>query len=113
MTRRRFIQIDGELVEVPVNAPVRKPVAPAILGDLPEYESPIDDSIIAGRKQRREDLRRSGCRPYEGWDVEKREADKVRAEMDRKAEKRWEERVEQTYYEIRDGMTPKIEVDNG
>ena len=33
--------------------------------DLEAYESPVDGRVVDGRKQRREDLARSGCRPYE------------------------------------------------
>lgn len=108
--RRRFRQMpDGSLVEIDLNAPPPKPEAPAIFGDLPEYESPIDGSIITSRSKRREDLRRSGCRPYEGFEVEAREAARHRQEMDKRNEKLWEERVEKTYYELRDGMTPPAE----
>ena len=36
-----------------------------IWADLPAYESPIDGRIIEGRAQRREDLKRNGCREYD------------------------------------------------
>ena len=36
-----------------------------IWADLPAYESPIDGRIIEGRVQRREDLKRNGCREYD------------------------------------------------
>ena len=36
-----------------------------IWSDLPAYESPIDGRIIEGRAQRREDLKRNGCREYD------------------------------------------------
>lgn len=35
---------------------------PYVRGDLPPYRSPITGQIIEGRKARREDLARSGCR---------------------------------------------------
>lgn len=54
-------------------------VSPFIHADLPPYESPIDGRIIDGRRARREDLARAGCRPYEGFEQEKKEADKIQA----------------------------------
>lgn len=109
MTRRRFRQIDGELVEIPVDAPPSKPMAPAIFGDLPDYTSPVDGRVVSGRKQRRDDLRRNGCRPYEGFEQEQKEANRHRAYMDKKADERISEAVEKTYYQLRDGMTPRPE----
>jgi len=38
---------------------------PTVLPDLPGYESPVSGKWIEGRKARIEDLRRTGCRPYE------------------------------------------------
>lgn len=36
-----------------------------IWADLPGYDSPIDGKWIEGRAQRREDLKRNGCREYD------------------------------------------------
>lgn len=33
--------------------------------DLPGYESPVTGAWVEGRAQRREDLKRSGCREYD------------------------------------------------
>jgi hypothetical protein len=49
--------------------------------DIDAYESPIDGKIVDGRRQRREDLRRSGSRPYEGFEQESKEAARYRAEQ--------------------------------
>lgn len=98
---------DGSLVEIDPNATRPEPKGPAIWGDIPEYESPIDGRIITSRSKRREDLRRSGCRPYEGFEVEAREAARHRREMDKRSEQQWAERVEKTYYQLRDGMMPR------
>src|SRR5258708_17940766 len=43
---------------------------PMVRGDLPGYESPIDGRWIEGRRARLEDLKRSGCRPYETGEKE-------------------------------------------
>lgn len=50
--------------------------ASMIQGDLPSYTSPINGKWIDGRKARKEDLKRAGCRPWEGLSEEKKEAAK-------------------------------------
>ena len=40
-------------------------VAPHVIHDMPAYQSPIDGRVITGRAARREDLKRSGCVPWE------------------------------------------------
>ena len=62
---RRTFRYDphlGRLVEVSYGA---ERVAPDVLNDLPAYTSPIDGRVVDGRAQRREDLQRAGCRPYD------------------------------------------------
>ena len=73
MTRRRYVQINGELVEVSPDY-MPEPRGPMVFGDLPEYQSPVTGMIVAGRRARREDLKRTGSRPWEGLDQEKKEA---------------------------------------
>lgn len=51
---------------------------PMVRGDLPGYESPIDGRWIEGRRARAEDLKRSGCRPYEEGEKEMNERNRVR-----------------------------------
>lgn len=66
MARRSWVQRDGKLIpknEAPPR-PRERP-GPDIMPDLPEYTSPIDGRLISGRRQRREDLARNDCRPYE------------------------------------------------
>jgi len=71
------------LIEVPLSQ--RQPsVAPAVFGDLPGYESPITGEWVEGRRARRNDLARHGCRPYEGREQEAKEAAKVQAENERR-----------------------------
>jgi hypothetical protein len=83
--RRRFIQDPKtfEFIEVPLHYVPPQEFA-YIQPDLPDYESPIDGRVISGRRQRRNDLARSSCRPYEGREQEAKEAAKVHAERDRK-----------------------------
>jgi hypothetical protein len=83
--RMRWDPSLGKLVEVPVD--FRPAIAaPAVFGDLPGYESPVTGKWVEGRRARREDLKRTGSRPWEGMEVEKREAAKVQAERDRKTD---------------------------
>lgn len=83
--RRRYRWINGVLTEVPWSS---KPsaAAPFIWDDLPGYESPATGKWVEGRKARREDLKRSGCRPYEGKEQELKEAAKRRAEQERQTD---------------------------
>ena len=82
--RRRWDPDLREMVDVPVDAPSRRADAPAVFGDLPGYESPVTGQWIEGRKARREDLKRTNSRPYEGREQEAKEAAKVQRENDRK-----------------------------
>jgi len=99
MTRRRYLQINGELVEVTQDYR-QESNSPFVMGDLPDYESPIDGRIISGRAQRREDLRRSGCRPWEGMDQERKEAQRRTAYIDAKLDKAAEATAWRAYYQL-------------
>jgi len=71
--RQRFIQ-DRETGElIPANQYSRAKTH-YVIGDLPDYESPIDGRIVHGRKGRREDFKRTGTRPWEGMEEERKEA---------------------------------------
>jgi putative FmdB family regulatory protein len=72
----------------------------AVQADLPGYESPTTGRWIEGRAARRDDLKRSGARPYEGFDVEKREADKRKAEREAKADAKLEKVIRETYHQL-------------
>lgn len=99
MTRRRFVQIDGELIEVGGDY-VADPVGPFVMGDLPDYESPIDGRIVSGRVQRREDLRRNGCRPWEGMANEKQEASRKLAYQNERLDKMAEATAWRSWYSL-------------
>lgn len=68
-----------------------------------EYESPIDGTPITNRRKRDYDLKRNGCRPYEGFHIEKQEADAVRQAEDNKLMSDIMETAERTYHEIEHG----------
>lgn len=61
MPKYVYDRATGEIVEI-VEAPRRKPVAPAIMRDIPEYKSPLGTGWITSRSHRREDLKRGGAR---------------------------------------------------
>jgi len=53
--------------------------APMGIVDIPAYQSPVTGRWINSRSQRAEDLKRNGCRPWEGMEQEKKEADRQKA----------------------------------
>lgn len=56
--QHRFVDRDG----VPMDIPDRGVCAPLIQSDITPYMSPLGTGEISGRRQRREELKRSGCR---------------------------------------------------
>lgn len=67
--------------------------APMVSVDNYEYQSPVSGKVIRGKRQRTEDLKRNRCRPWEGLEVEKREAKKTRDSADAKLEVSFEKGV--------------------
>ena len=59
--------------------------------DFYDYQSPIDDAPVHGRKQRREDLARHGCREYDPG--EKADNARDRAKRDRDEGKAIEQHI--------------------
>jgi len=68
---------------------------PMVRGDLPGYESPIDGRWIEGRRARLEDLKRSGCRPYETGEKEYHERNRI--QENERLEARVDETVEREF----------------
>ena len=58
--RRRYIQRNGELIEVGINY-VREPRSSMIMPDIKPYRSMADGSIITSRSKHREHLRAHNC----------------------------------------------------
>lgn len=71
--------------------------APAVQADLPGYTSPIDGRWVEGRRARTEDLKRNQCRPWEGMDVERKEAVKRTEAADAEFGKKIEAGVAEVY----------------
>ncbi len=81
--RRRYDPAKGEMVDVPLDTGPRRAQV-HVWNDLPEYDSPVTGLIVSGRKARREDMKRSGSRPYEGREQELKQAQRVQAQNERK-----------------------------
>jgi hypothetical protein len=59
--RRRYVQINGELIEVTDDyRPRTESKSPMVMGDIQPYQSMVDGSMIGGRAQHREHLRQHG-----------------------------------------------------
>lgn len=101
--RRRYNPVTREMEDVPLDGASRSD-APFIWDDLPGYESPIDGHWVEGRRARREDLRRNGCRPYEGREQEQKEAAKAQARNAQQTERIAERLAHQAWSQ----MPPRV-----
>ena len=54
------VMVDKVTREPMVSGPWQ-PVTPRVLSDLPAYRSPVDGSMIEGRRARRYDLEKNNC----------------------------------------------------
>jgi hypothetical protein len=61
MTRRRFVIRNGKEVELDLDAPLPRRVAPYIQSDIAPYPSVITREMITSRSEHREHLRRHGA----------------------------------------------------
>lgn len=88
-----------ELVEVDPYARTEQ-VAPMIVGDLPGYQSPVSGAWIEGRKARRNDLARTGSRPWEGMESERREAARRVAHEEQRRDMKLDEAARRAYHQL-------------
>ena len=58
--RKRFVQRNGELVEVPLYY-IPEPRSSLVMPDIKPYQSQIDGSTITSRSKHREHLRAHNC----------------------------------------------------
>lgn len=72
-----------------------------IIKDIPEYVSPVNGKVIGSRSERREDLKRTGCR--EADPSEKSWWERERQKRATAQEKAWERAVEDTYRRMHGG----------
>ena len=71
-----------------------------VQADLPGYQSPTTGRWIEGRAARRDDLKRSGARPWEGFAAEKQEAQKRLAEAEARTDRKLDAAVRQAYHQL-------------
>ena len=62
MTRRRFVQVNGDLVEVTDDCTLS--VAPMVQGEIAPYTSMVTGETIESRRQHREHLKRHNLIEY-------------------------------------------------
>jgi hypothetical protein len=65
-----------------------------------EYVSPVTGKAITTQRARVEDLKRTGCRPYEGFESESKEAARFRAHEEKKADVRLHDTVARAYHQL-------------
>lgn len=99
MRRRWIYPRDGEPFEVTADY-VREPRGPLVIGDLPSYQSPIDGKWVDGRVQRREDMKRSGSRPWEGIDQEKKEAARLAQYAEQRLDASLTKTASEAFYQL-------------
>ena len=72
----------------------------SVVVDLPGYQSPTTGRWIEGRAARRDDLKRSNARPWEGFEQENKEAQKRLAEREAKSDAKLEKVIRETYHAL-------------
>jgi hypothetical protein len=90
--RTRYVQIDGELIEIPRDY-TPEPVSHYVMGDIEPYESPASGEVITSRSKRREDFKRTGTREWEGLQNEKAEIARQQAYEAVKQDQRLEKNI--------------------
>ena len=98
MTRKRWVYIGGEAIEV--NAEHQEPMGVLIVPDLPGYQSPVTGLWVEGRRQRREDFKRTGTRAWEGLDQEKKEAARHERYADQKLDASLTTAASEAFYQM-------------
>lgn len=104
----RWIQDPETLELIPADQyrpPKEREVNLTIIPDIEPYTSPVDGRVINSRRQRADDLKRTQSRPWEGREVEEREARRHIAESEERIANRMVEsfidRVRHSSSEIR------------
>lgn len=104
MTRRRWIYPGNGQPPIEVGADyVPEPRGPFVMGDLPSYQSPIDNRWIDGRAARREDMARNNCRPWEGMAQERKEAARRAEYQSQQVDRQLSAVVERSLMQISEG----------
>jgi hypothetical protein len=99
--RRKYVwdPKQNKLVEVST-AWTQKTRSHFVMPDTPGYVSPVTGLWVEGRKARRDDLARSGSRPWEGIEQERKEANRHKAYAEQANDKFLDRAVRETYYQL-------------
>lgn len=92
--------------------PMRQMItAPMVIADIPGYTSPIDGRWVEGRRARKEDLRRNGCREYDPTERTQLTARKQReeTEFERKVSESVEAAIHQMPTRKREKLIAEVE----
>lgn len=99
--RRRWIYPGNGAEPVEVTAGyVPEPTTPMIFGDLPGYQSEATGLWVEGRRARREDLKVSGCRPWDGMESEKKEAARQRQYAEQRLDASLTRAASEAFYQL-------------
>lgn len=97
--RRDPLRCDcGELAELIISAPVGRVMFPAAGGQ--EYVSPASGRYISTARERRDDMARTNCRPYEGFEAESKVASAKRAADEKKSDAKLHDNVSRAFYQL-------------
>ncbi len=88
----------GELAQLIVSASAGIVKFPAAGGR--EYISPASGRHITTERERRDDLARTNCRPYEGFEAETKEAARKRAYDEKKSDEKLHDNVSRAFYQL-------------
>lgn len=98
--RRRWVWDPklGQNVEVDLTARAEQR-APMVVPDIPDYVSPVTGKLVSGRRQRRDDLARTGSRPWEGLQQERKEAVRRSAHDEQRRDAKLDESARKAYHQ--------------
>ena len=99
MTRRRWIYKNGDAIEVSPDYDEGQ-TGPIVFGDLPGYQSPVTGLWVEGRRARREDLKRTGSRPFEGIEQERKEAARQEAYREQRLDAHLTKTAAEVFYQL-------------
>ena len=71
-----------------------------VIDDLPGYQSTVNGIWVEGRRQRREDLKRTRSRPWEGLEQERKESERQKQYHEKKLEHSLTKAASEAYYQL-------------
>lgn len=99
MRRRWVYPKGGDPVEV-TDDYEQGPSGVLVIPDLPGYQSPVTGLWVEGRRARREDLKRTGSRPFEGIEQERKELARQQQYREQKLDASLTKAVSETFYQM-------------